>query len=224
MSGSEPSSRERERIIDVQTHFVPASAARLLADYGASGGSFAGLAPNVTAAAPIRGLGDRLLAMDLAGVDVSVLSFAPLSGIADPRFHASLCRAANDGLLEACAAHPDRFVMTAVLPLGSPSAALAELDRIAGEDALRAMQVVAGETLYRPEEGGFEACAAVSAELGLPVLLHPSAGTSDLAPEFDVYGLGSGMHAMVSHALVAARVIQPGMLDRIPRLELVLTH
>src|SRR3546814_14686185 len=32
------------------------------------------------------------------------------------------------------------------------------------------------------------------------------------------------MHAMVSHALVAARMIQSGLLDRIGKLELILTH
>src|SRR3546814_8740771 len=42
----------------------------------------------------------------------------------------------------------------------------------------------------------------------LPILLHPAAGIADLSPAFDDYGLSSGMHAMVSHALVAARMIQ----------------
>src|SRR3546814_13694916 len=58
----------------------------------------------------------------------------------------------------------------------------------------------------------------------LPILLHPAAGIADLSPAFDDYGLSSGMHAMVSHALVAARMIQSGLLDRIGKLELILTH
>src|SRR5690606_6097462 len=76
---------------------------------------------------------------------------------------------------------------------------------------------------YRPDHG-FDEVFSLAANQRLPILLHPAAGVADLSPAFEDYGLASGMHAMVSHALVAARMIQSGLLDRVPDLELILTH
>src|SRR3546814_17716301 len=84
-------------------------------------------------------------------------------------------------------------------------------------------QIVAQTTGYWPDQGFDEIFRRAAGER-LPILLHPAAGIADLSPAFDDYGLSSGMHAMVSHALVAARMIQSGLLDRIGKLELILTH
>lgn len=205
-------------VIDIQTHYVPPQAARLLRKIRIDG-----LSSATPDDAPIFGLDARLAAMDAAGVAVSVLSLAPIGHIADADLRRAICSAANDGLLEACAAHPERFVMAAALPFPDPRGAHDALARIRSENALRAIHVVAQTTGYRPETG-FDAVFALAADEGLPVLLHPSAGVADLSPAFDDFGLSSGMHAMVSHALVAARMIQSGLLDRIEKLELILTH
>nr|WP_238401958.1 amidohydrolase family protein [Altererythrobacter sp. C41] len=205
-------------VIDVQTHYVPTKAARLLHDIEVDG-----ISRTLELDSPMCTLDARLRAMDDAGVNVSVLSMAPIGVVADEQRRRDICRAANDGLLEACAAHPNRFVMAAALPLPDPSAAHAELARISGEAALRAVQIVAQTTGYRPDHG-FDEVFSLAANQRLPILLHPAAGVADLSPAFDDYGLASGMHAMVSHALVAARMIQSGLLDRVPDLELILTH
>jgi len=205
-------------VIDVQTHYVPPEARRLLHDV-----EVAGLSRTLEPDSPICTLDARLLAMDEAEVDVSVLSMAPIGTVPDERLRQAICRAANDGLLEACAAYPQRFVMAAALPFPDAAAAHAELLRISGEASLRAVQIVAQTTGYRPDIG-FDAVFSLAADERLPILLHPAAGIADLSPAFDDYGLSSGMHAMVSHALVASRMIQSGLLDRIERLELILTH
>src|SRR3546814_4856015 len=113
--------------------------------------------------------------------------------------------------------------MAAALPFPDAAAAHAELARIASEASLRAVQIVAQTTGYRPDQG-FDEIFRLAAGERLPILLHPAAGIADLSPAFDDYGLSSGMHAMVSHALVAARMIPSGLLDRIGKLELILTH
>jgi aminocarboxymuconate-semialdehyde decarboxylase len=213
-----------EPVIDVQTHFVGPAAAALLTAFEGRGGSWHGLGAVPGPEAPIRGLDARLAAMEETGVDISVLSFAPLGLLADRGFAADLCRAANDGLLQACAAHPDRFVAAAALPLPFADEAARELERIGREPSVRAIQIVADTTRYRPDDSELEPLFGAIATLGLPVILHPTAGAADLSDAFDVYGLSSGMHAMVSHALVAARMIGSGMLDRLPRLELILNH
>lgn len=213
-----------EPVIDVQTHFVGADAAALLTAFEAEGGSWHGLGRVPGPEAPIHGIEARLAAMDEAGIDISVLSFAPLGPLADRGFAADLCQAANDGLLQACAAQPDRFVAAAALPLPFADEARRELERIGREPVVRAIQLIADSTRYRADDPEFEPLFGTIAELGLPVILHPTAGAADLSDAFDAYGLASGMHAMVSHALVAARMIGSGMLDRLPRLELILTH
>lgn len=211
-------SRPSGGVIDIQTHYVPPEAARLL-----RGVKVAGISTKLSADAPIYGLDARLRAMDEAGVSASVLSMMPMGAIADEHLRRDICTAANDGLLAACVAHPTRFVMAAALPFPDPAGAHDELARISGEAALRAVQIVAQTTGYHPDVG-FDDVFTLAAGQALPVIIHPSAGVADLSPAFDDYGLSSGMHAMVSHALVAARMIQSGMLDRIEKLELILTH
>jgi predicted TIM-barrel fold metal-dependent hydrolase len=76
-------------------------------------------------------LGDlRLAAMDAAGIDMQVLSSNP-PGVqllaADEAV--PLAKDANDQLADAVKAHPDRFAAFATLPMSSPEAAAAELER-----------------------------------------------------------------------------------------------
>ena len=208
-------------MIDTQSHYVPPAGARLVERLRGQG-PVHGLARDLDPAAPIFSLDARLRAMDEGGVEIAVLCPAPIGLIADRGRRVELCRIINDGLIEACAACPDRFVMAAGLPLPHGGDALAELERVRVEDCVRAIFIVAQTTLYRPDE--HEGLFAAVAEAGLPAIIHPAAGVVDLAPEFDAYGLGSGLHAMVSHTLVAARIIQSGLMDRVERLELILTH
>lgn len=210
--------RAHAGVIDVQTHYVPPEAVRLLRHVQVSG-----ISRTLQPDSAICTLDGRLRAMDAAGVAVSVLSMAPIGIVTDIQRQRDICRAANDGLLAACAAHPQRFVMAATLPFPDAAAAHDELARITGEPWLRAVQIVAQTTEYRPDRG-FDDIFSLAAAERLPILLHPAAGTADLSPAFDDYGLSSGMHAMVSHALVAGRMIQSGLLDRIEKLELILTH
>ncbi|MGE0586797.1 MAG: amidohydrolase family protein [Flavobacteriaceae bacterium] len=216
-------SGDASRTIDVQTHYVPPAAVGLVKALHKAGHRTPGLG-TLQGGDPKLGLDQRLRVMDEAGIATSLLSFAPIGVIADQHLAIALCRAANDGMLEACAAHPDRFVMAAVLPFPNPANADNELTRIAQEPALRAVQIIASTTRYLPEDDCYEPIYRRAATAQLPLILHPTAGQSDLAPQFDAYGLSSGMHAMISHALVAARMIQSGLLDRIPTLELILTH
>ncbi|MEI9927026.1 MAG: amidohydrolase family protein [Sphingomonas sp.] len=211
-------------VIDTQTHYVPPAALDELVALRARGIAWpTGLKPATRVEDPMCGLDARLRQMDACGIDVSVLSFAPVDATTLGPAAAGLCRIANRGLIEACRAHPDRFVMLASLPM-HPEAALAELERLLAEPALRGVLLVAQTGLYRAEEAGIEKVLARAAGEGLAVVLHPSAGSSDLGDAFRGFGLESALQAMVSHALVASRMILSGMLDRLPALDLILTH
>lgn len=212
-------------IIDTQTHFISRHALAALTRLQAQGWPWpAGLTARTMADDSICNLDSRLEDMDRHGVDVSVLSFVPVGLLAYDAQAAELCRIANDGLLEACAARPDRFVMLGTLPLPDCAAASTELERLAREPAARGVMFVAQATLYRPEQIGLEAVLARAAAHGMAVVIHPSAGVGDLGEPFRGFGLESALQAMVSHAVVAARMIHAGMLDRLPDLDLILTH
>jgi predicted TIM-barrel fold metal-dependent hydrolase len=211
-------------VIDIQTHYVGPEAAILLRRALAAGATIHGLGARLDPGDPMLDLDNRLRAMDDAGIQVSVLSLAPIGVLDDAALAAELCTAANDGLLEACRSHPNRFVMAAALPLPYAKASIIELRRIQAEDEVRAVQMVAQTLRYQPDAPEYQDLFACASAAHLPVVIHPAAGISDLSPAFDAFGLSSGMHAMVSHALVAARMIHSGMLDRIPGLELIMTH
>jgi aminocarboxymuconate-semialdehyde decarboxylase len=173
---------------------------------------------------PYFDLQHRVALMDSLGVTASVVSLMPFRPVEVSHLSARLAALANDGLLEACSRQADRFVALAHLPLPDVEASLAELERIAGEPGLRGISVVAAQTLYRPDEIGIEPLLARAAELGLPVVLHPTVSSVDFGPGFFGLGLESGMQAMVTTSLVASRLAFSGILDRIPELELVLTN
>jgi predicted TIM-barrel fold metal-dependent hydrolase len=212
-------------LIDTQTHYLPPAALALLRRRESEGAGLpAGLSLPLDEASPMAGLQDRLSEMDRHGITTSVLAFAPVGVIEDRALAADLSARANDGLRAACVDHPGRFVMLGVLPLPHIEAASRELERIGGWPQLRGLSIVAQTTLYRPDEIGLEPLLAHAADLGLAVVIHPPAGVADLNPAFEAFGLGSGLHAMTGSSLVAARLILSGLLDRIPDLDLIVTH
>ena len=76
-------------------------------------------------------LDDRLAIMDRNGIDKAVFSI-PGAGIDNIPVEEAvpLARLFNDGLIEACSLHPDRFVGFATLPCDDISAALEEFERV----------------------------------------------------------------------------------------------
>jgi predicted TIM-barrel fold metal-dependent hydrolase len=159
--------------------------------------------------------------MDRLGVDAAVLSLPPVGVLPERGLLRDLMAAANDGLLEACGTHPDRFVMLASVALPDAAAAIAEVDRLAGASALRGLTFPSQATLHRPDQIGLEHVLARAADLRLVTLIHPSGANTDLGSVFDDFELGLAMHAMISGPVVVARIIASGMFDRIPGCEII---
>lgn len=209
--------------IDTHSHYVPPQARHILSGLRGTGAGGPGLArlmslPDDNAMFRVE---ERLILMDKHGIDVGVVSLAPLDVLDDQGLTRDLVQAGNDGLLELCAAHPDRFVMLASLPMPDPIGSLAELDRIAGEPALRGIMFPSQATLHRPDQIGMEAMLVRSAELGLPLMLHPSGNSTDFGTMFDDFGLGLSYHSMISGPLVVLRMMAAGIFDRVPDLEVI---
>lgn len=72
---------------------------------------------------------ERLAFMAQSGIDMQVLSYGNSSPQnLSPEQAVPFSQLANDELAKAVAAHPDRYAGLAVLPVGDPQAAVAELN------------------------------------------------------------------------------------------------
>jgi uncharacterized protein len=81
--------------------------------------------------AGIYDLGEgRIAAMDDAGIDVQILSYAtPSAERLDPSLSRDLTRQANDAVAGVVSKYPERFLGFATLPMLDPAAAARELER-----------------------------------------------------------------------------------------------
>lgn len=174
----------------------------------------------------------RIAAMDEQGVDMQVLGLAPPGAQGVPRAdEIALCRDANDTAAAAVRAHPQRLRAMATLPLGAPEAAAAELERAAGIGLTGAM--VYGRVGTLPlDDPRFDDVWAAAATLHQPVFIHPQV-PSDAVRDASYRELGEaaglalatfawGWHLEAGTA--ALRLMARGVLDRHPRLQLILGH
>lgn len=174
----------------------------------------------------------RIAKMDEAGVDVQVVSLtAPGVERSETGEAIALARDANDYVADAVRRYPDRFAGFAALPTPDPSAATKELERCIGAGFKGAM--INGHIRGCYLDSHFFWPIFESAEaLAVPLYLHPTqppqavidasyAGFSrDVTFMFS--NAGFGWH--IETALHALRIILGGVLDRFPKLQIILGH
>jgi predicted TIM-barrel fold metal-dependent hydrolase len=171
--------------------------------------------------------------MDAAGISVEVLSntgagpdlVAGADGV-------TLAREMNDHLAAAVARHPDRFAGFAVLPMQNGDACAAELTRAVRELGFVGALIngtTEGRFLDHPSYDGLLAAAEV---LDVPIYIHPhlapepvrQAYYADLpaGPARVIEQAGWGWHSET--AIHVLRLVVAGVLDRHPRLKLIIGH
>jgi len=221
--------------VDVHAHFFPERFLALVEAQGAPAGAAVdrsdprgpALAVGKQRTPPLEAryydLPKRIASMDRQGVQVQALSLTvPMIYWAPGELGSRLARAFNDACSEAHQAYPDRFVGCAMLPMQEPARALEELERAARLPGIRAVYMgtnINGRELSDPELFPvFERCA----QLGLPVLLHPIRviGAERLQPFYLQNLLGNPF----DNAIAAAHLVFGGVLDRLPKLQVVLPH
>lgn len=188
-------------------------------------------------------LGPRRLAdMDAGAVTVQVISHGPAGDLT-----AAQCRACNDQLAAAVAAHPGRFAGFADLPMAHPDDAAAELRRTCGGGGGTGGTFVGALVdCHTEDQGYYDGPAydvlwrAASEELDVPIYLHPSWPSDQLSRVHNGGGGGdnkSRLSEAVSGAILAfgfgwhsdvaihiLRLYAAGVFDRFPRLRLVIGH
>lgn len=222
--------------IDVHTHILPAELPDLAARYGYGGfvaieRHGAGCARMHIDGRPFRTIeancwdpAERLAECDATGVDVQVLSTVPVmfSYWAQPEHALELARRLNDHIAGVAAAHPERFVGLATVPLQDPDAAVHELERAVRELGLAGVEIGTHVEQWNLEDPRFEPFWAACEALNAAVFVHPwdMMGRRDM-PKYWLPWL-VGMPAETSRAICS--LIFGGVLERHPRVRFAFAH
>ena len=165
----------------------------------------------------------RLMDMDEFGIDIQVVicHVATYCYWAPPAEGVRLTRISNDALAEFVRLKPDRFVGMGFVPLQDPQAAVIELERSVRDLGFRAVAVNTHVDGVELGEERLWPVWAKAEELGIPVYIHPS-GFSH--PRFKKHLMWNGVGQPIEEAIAMSSLIYEGVLDRFPKLKLVIAH
>lgn len=139
----------------------------------------------------------------------------------DPGLAAEACRVANEGMARFCEHAPDRLYWLANLPMQAPAAA-AEVYQEA--IAAGAVGAATGTSISgrRLDEPGFATFWEAADGIGKPVLIHPAYNCAH--PALEQWYLQNVIGNPLETTITVERLVCAGVLDRYPRLRLVLMH
>ena len=175
---------------------------------------------------PIGGydIAHRLRDMDAAGVDVQVLSATPQTYLYNLGDELSPVLAAiqNDQIAKHVAAYPTRFMGIGTLPIAQPQGAADELRRAMTKLGLRGAMIASNIQGRYLDDPGFEPLWATAEELGAFMFIHPNnvAAADRLKPYYLTNLIGNPLDTTIG----AASLIFGGVMDRYPKLKIVLAH
>jgi 5-carboxyvanillate decarboxylase len=168
----------------------------------------------------------RIADMDANGVDVQLLLLtSPGVQIFDADTATDLAALANDRLAEAIARHPGRYAGLAALAPQDPSRATPEMARAMGELGLNGFVVNSHTDGHYLDEERFWPILEAAEALDGAIYIHPRPlPESAVGPYLD-HELWAGIWGYAAEAgLHGLRLIASGVLDRFPKLKIVLGH
>jgi predicted TIM-barrel fold metal-dependent hydrolase len=176
---------------------------------------------------------ERLRRMDEAGIDVQVLSnTGPGPDLVPGQDGVKLAQMMNDYLAEKVAEKPDRFQGFGVLPMADPKSCADEFLRCVKELGFCGA-LINGVTDGRfLDDPSYDDLLSAAVELDLPIYVHPHLAPS---PVRDAYysnlpdgaarvleTAGWGWHQET--AIHVLRLVLAGVLDKHPKLKLIIGH
>jgi len=220
--------------IDVHAHYVPPRILDVLRergrDYGIDVVERAGACPCLAYAhgLKVRPFFPRLIesedariaAMDRVGIERQVLMlWADIFGYGMPaRESRAWHRLMNESLADACARHPGRFSWFASGPLPDAPSAARELERCVRELGAVGGMVAANVEGRNLGELPLDEYWSAAQQLGVPVFIHPA------QPRTRHYALNPIVQYTFDTTLTLGSLIFSGVLDRFPRLDLIVSH
>jgi aminocarboxymuconate-semialdehyde decarboxylase len=171
----------------------------------------------------IEPVGERRAWLDAQGIDLQIVGTWPdifgygLAADACVAWHRML----NDTLAAWCADNAERFAWIGSVPLIEAEAAAQELERAEG---LGACGVIISSNVENTNLGelALDAFWGKAEALGMPVLIHPV--LVGPAPRAAKFSLAQVAQYTFDTTLGVGSVLMSGVLDRFPRLKLVLSH
>jgi len=155
------------------------------------------------------------------------LGLPPLEAIFGPDKTPDLAKAANDGLAELCAKHPDRFAgYVGTLPMENPNAAIKEAERILVHGNASGLQLHTNVSGHCLDEPRFLPIFEIAAKAGKPICLHPArdANMPDFAAEKKSrYEIWTMLGWPYETSATMARLVFSGVMTRFPDIK-ILTH
>jgi aminocarboxymuconate-semialdehyde decarboxylase len=223
--------------IDVHAHYVPPDSLKVASEIGRRQGlklekeergrdvvTRDGRPLLTRLKAEFSDLALRLSIMDHQGVDMQVISPAssyffywmPVSeGL-------EFARWLNDSLAEAVAKHPERLVALASVPMQDSAKAAAELERAMTKLGMRGAEIASNIGGRYFDDPGFDPFWEAAQALDAVIFVHPNQVVgADRMKEFNLANL---IGNPTDTSLAFAKLIFGGVLERFPRLKLLLAH
>ena len=168
----------------------------------------------------------RLKDMDRMGIDIQAISPAPHQTYywTDPGQGQELARMVNERIAQICGEWPDRFVGLGSVPLQDASLAVSELEHAVKKLGLRGVEInpsVNGMDLTDAKLD-LDRFFAKAQELDVVIFLHPVGFTQGerLMDHYFNNVIGNPLETTVA----ASHLIFDGVMDRYPKLKVVLPH
>jgi 5-carboxyvanillate decarboxylase len=168
----------------------------------------------------------RLAEMDANGVDMHLLSLmTPGVQMFESDTAVALARLANDRLSETIRRHPTRFAGLASFAPQDPAIAAKEMERAINGLKLNGFIVNSHTQNTYLDDPRYWPILEAAEALGAPLYIHPRAPSDGMAAPFRDYRMeGAIWGYAVEAGTHAVRLMLSGVLDRFPRLRIVLGH
>jgi aminocarboxymuconate-semialdehyde decarboxylase len=133
-----------------------------------------------------------------------------------------IARAMNDAMAALARAYPDRLLALGTLPMQDGARAARELERAVTRLGLRGFEICTHVNGLDLDDASFAPVWAAAERLGVPFFLHPQ-NSGDVRRLRDLH-LWNLVGFPSETALAVARLILGGVLERFPRLRVILAH
>jgi aminocarboxymuconate-semialdehyde decarboxylase len=166
----------------------------------------------------------RFSDMDAAGVDVQVVSNTPQTFLynQEAALTAALAALQNDQIAAAVAAHPERLMGIATLPMQAPGLAADELRRAMRKLGLRGAQIGSNINGRNLDDPALEPLWATADELAAFIMVHPTqvAGAERLKSYYLTNLIGNPLDTTIA----AACLVFGGVVGRYPGIKFLMVH
>lgn len=224
---------QRCKLIDFENHYVPAGVVDFVAGrktaprYDRENGLFymqEGEHFGLPMMPGLFGVEQRIADMDSAGIDIAVISGAPMVEQMESEFALTTAQISNNDVADMQRRFPDRIRGYASIPVHDTKEAVEELRRCKEELGLSGWLTFSNSgTMYADDDEMFPIFEE-AARLGMFVYIHPAH-----CSYHRLYGCGSGMTSAglgftMDACVGITRMITKGLFDRLPDLKVIIGH